>query len=440
MTEELPRPPDSGGAETLKLTLTKRPYTEITRRLDTQAFPDQPISTQGGLPCTVQNIEYMINELGIVVRFNVITKKVEIRIPGHSGSVENAANTALTEINSLTIRHGISIGQVPAIIELLADRNLYNPVQVWIDSRPWDGVDRLPEICATLVTAEDFPLAFKDTLIRKWLLAAAAAALKPSGFRCRGVLTLQGAQGLGKTSWVRKLVSDLALCAEVVKLDHHLDGGNKDSLLSAIAHWIVEIGELESSFKRDIARLKGFLTNDIDKIRKPYAKAEVEHGRRTVFCATVNSYDFLVDGTGNARFWTLPLIDVDHEHNIDTQQLFAQMAASLRAGDQWWLTDEEEVQLAYRNARHRAFSPVLELLQGVIDFDAQPGDDKVAKTATEVLKMAGVERPTNPQAKECGALLREHFGSPKRIRGRDKWQVPLRSNQDRDDWFDEFSD
>ncbi|WP_166675210.1 VapE domain-containing protein [Novosphingobium sp. PhB55] len=179
---------------------------------------------------------------------------------------------------------------------------------------------------------KEFPTDFRDLLVKKWLLSAVAAALKPYGFRCRGVLTLQGPQGLGKTSWGRNLVPDQALGAEVVRLDHHLDSNNKDSVLIAISHWIVEIGELESSFKRDVARLKGFLTQDIDKVRRPYAKEATEYRRRTVFFATVNSYDFLIDSTGNARFWTLPLVDVKHDHDIDMQQVFAQLAVELNGG------------------------------------------------------------------------------------------------------------
>ncbi len=375
----------------------------------------------GGLPLTVENLEHLLNEFKIIVRFNVITKKVEVLLPGHSGSVENAANTAITQVQSLATRHGMAIGMTQAILDLIADRNPYNPVQVWIDSKEWDGVDRLPDICSTLVTEEDFPIDFRDVLITKWLLSAVAAVLVPD-FRCRGVLTLLGPQGIGKTTFGRRLVSDKALAAEVIRLDHHLDSTNKDSVLIATSHWIVEIGELESSFKRDVARLKGFLTQDVDKVRRPYAKEATEYRRRTVFFATVNSYDFLIDGTGNARFWTLPLVAVNHDHGIDMQQVFAQLAIQVREGAEWWLSDEEEQRLAKLNARHRAFSPVLDILQGFIDFDA-PADTKTeALTATEILMKAGIDKPTNQQVKEGAALLREHLGAPKRIRGRDKYR------------------
>ena len=39
---------------------------------------------------------------------------------------------------------------------------------------------------------------------------------------------------------------------DCILLDHHLDGSNKDLIINAVMHWIVEIGELDFSFK-DVA-------------------------------------------------------------------------------------------------------------------------------------------------------------------------------------------
>ena len=55
--------------------------------------------------------------------------------------------------------------------------------------------------------------------------------------------------------------------------------------LAGITAWIVEIGELDSSFKKDVARLKGFLTRESDKLRPAYGKVTIHHPRRTVFAA-----------------------------------------------------------------------------------------------------------------------------------------------------------
>lgn len=212
----------------------------------------------------------------------------------------------------------------------------------------------------------------------------------------------------------------------MVKLDHHLDGG-KDSQIGAITNWLVEIGELDSSFRKDVARLKGFLTNDRDKVRRPYDKTEAEYQRRTVFMASVNQHDFLVDPTGNSRWWTLPCTAIDYEHGLDMQQLFAQLATLLEAGEQWWLTPEEEDQLEYRNSAHRSFSVVVDRLEAGLDLDPDSVVDPEARTASEVLIRVGFDHPTNQQAKECAAFLRTHFGGSKRIQGSQKWYVRFKS-------------
>lgn len=407
------------------LTANETPKPIRPQKLERTQFPD-PASGQGGPPATIENVDCLREQHGIVVRYNVIKKKTEIIIPDVEGATDNYDNNAITHLCSLAARHGMATGPIPAIIETIADRNPYNPVADWIRSEPWDGDDRLDAICATLVTVDEFPLDLKRTLIVKWLLSCVAAALMLRGIYSRGVLTLQGPQSIGKTSWCRSLIPIDWLRDLALKLDHHLDGNNKDSILGAIAHWIVEIGELDSSFKRDIARLKGFLTNDKDKIRRPYARVEAEYGRRTTFLATVNQADFLVDSTGNSRWWTIPVVEINYTHGIDMQQVFAQLAVQFEAGAQWWLTPAEERDLEAWNSRHRSFSLIEDLLADVVDWTVTDPALCRQATATEMLHCAGIERPTNPQAKECAAILRERLGEPKRINGRMKWRVPLR--------------
>ena len=264
----------------------------------------------------------------------------------------------------------------------------------------------------------------------RWLLSGVAAAMLPSGFKCRGVLTLQGAQGLGKTRWISSLVTDPMLRDEVIRLGHHIDARNKDDVISAVSHWIVEIGELDSSFKKDVAALKGFLTNDRDKLRRPYAKADSEYPRKTVFAATVNDHHFLVDTTGNTRFWVLPVIRIDYEHKVDMQQLFAQLAIDFQNGAQWWLTEPEQAQLETRNTEHRALSPVRDSLENCLDLDNRNATDLDAYTATELLNRIGIKNPGPTQVKECNAVLRELLGEPKRIRGANKWYIPFQKEED----------
>jgi len=410
-----------GSAAGLKIKVSNKAARPV--HLDVGSFPDAPTGRSDGPPSTVANVRHLLDSNGVTVRYNIIRKRTEISVPWLFGTTENSEAVSMTHILSLASQCGMPTGLVPSIVEAIGDENSYNPAADWVHSRPWDGVDRLPAFCATITPREGYPL---ELLMRAWMLSATAAAIMPDGFRCRGVLTLQGAQGIGKTSWGMKLINDERLGKQLIKTDHHLDAGNKDSQLGAIEHLIVEVGELESSLKRDISRLKGFLTNGTDKIRRPYGKAAVETQRRTVFYATVNASDFLIDPTGNARFWTIACERIDHDHNIVMQQVWAQCAVLLKEGERWWLTAEQEVLLERQNSLHRSFSLIRDLLVAIIDPDVTDTAACKAMTASEVLEAAGIEHPNNPQAKECASFLREWFGEPKRIHGRDKWRVPLR--------------
>nr|WP_232366723.1 virulence-associated E family protein [Alteripontixanthobacter muriae] len=303
----------------------------------------------------------------------------------------------------------------------LARRNPLNPVADWINSTPWDGQNRLSAFYATVTAQEDFPAHMRDRLLYRWMLSMVAAALATERFSGRGVLTFQGGQGIGKTRWLKRLVPE-PMTNEWIKLDHHLDGNNKDSLFGAITHWGVEIGELDSSFRKDIGRIKGTLTRDSDKLRLPYARSPIELDRRTVFAATVNEWNFLVDPTGNTRWWTIPVKKLDHMHEIDMQQVFAQLALDYHRNEQWWLTEAEQQLLESLNSHHHAVSVIEERIRERID---PLGKSPRFMTASKVLEAVGFRFPSNAQAKEAGAVLRSIYGPPKKIQGIMKWKVAL---------------
>lgn len=396
--------------------------------LNPSAFPHPAFKDDSGPPTTIQNVAFLLEKYHITVRYNVIKKKLEVLWPKQSGTTDNRDKVALTIICSLAALNRLNVGPIPAILEVLGDRNPHNPVADWIMSKPWDGVNRLEEFQNTLVVREDYPVPLRNVLIYRWLISAVATALMPSGFYGRGILTLQGAQSMGKTSWIRALVPDPILREQLIKLDHHLDAGNKDTIITAVSHWVVEIGELDSSLKKDIARLKGFITGDRDKLRKPYGRADSEYQRRTVFCASVNDHSFLVDPTGNTRFWTIPVTKINYQHSIDMQQLFAQIAVDFQKGEPWWLNRDEELLLEKFNNEHRAVSVIRERLMDALADEGQVKEVK-AYSASGVLRKIGFERPSNQQCKEAGSVLRELFGEPKKIQGTYKWRVPLKCDK-----------
>jgi putative DNA primase/helicase len=418
-------------SNTLTVQPQEKPTLDMSEKVPVEKFIDVDLNNQPMK--TMTNVAAMLTFYNITARYNVIKKDFEMIIPGQECCPDTAANTALTVLASLATLNGIYSGNFERFIFALASKNPFNPVMKFIESKPWDGKDRIKDLINTITTEEqNFVKYLKPILIIKWLLSCVAAASMPKGFSCRGVLVLQGAQGIGKTRWIASLIGDPTLREEVIKLDHHLDGNNKDSILNAIRHWVVEIGELDSTFKKDVARLKGFITNDSDKIRLPYDRRESEYPRRTVFAATVNASDFLVDPTGSSRWWTLPCIAINYEHKIDTQQLWAQVYVLLNKGGedaQWWLKTEEQELLEDCNGAHQIINAISDQLAACLDFDSSKTDWRKA-SATEVLQQIGIERPTNAHARDCGTYLRQELGEPNRSQGKNRWLTP--PNIDRD--------
>lgn len=400
------------------------PYSlDREKPLPPDEFPNPPQWGQRTVPTTIANVNHVLTRYGIRVWYDLVGKRIRFDIPGVKLSAESA-DAAMSEIVSLCALNGLQLGPLRDFIVAIADRNRVNPVKDWIKSRPWDGVDRFEALLGTITLADGYPPELLRVLLHRWLLSAVAAALMEEGFRSRGVLVFIGRQGIGKTAWQMRLVP-LELVSRFIKVDHLLDAHNKDSLIGAISHWIVELGELDSSFKKDVARLKGFLTAPFDKLRRPYGRDEIEYPRRTVFSATVNDRNFLVDTTGNSRFWTVEVKALDYQHDIDMQQLFAQLAVAFEAGERWWLDAQEEQMLDAQNRTYLAASVVRDRLEAFLSWQEGRSTEDRHMTATEVLEMIGFKNPGNAQVREAVPIFAERFGPRRKVRGKEGWKVPF---------------
>lgn len=388
-----------------------------------------PHLTDKGQPMnTVENLDYLMGEYGITARYNQVRKQVEVAVPGRSYTADNRANAALAEMTSICARNRMPQSMLADYIKLLADRNAYNPVCDWIKSKPWDGVQRVQQLLDTVQVAGDPTL--KDRLIYRWLVSAVAALFQPFGFTSHGVLVFTGEQGQGKTSWVKRLApSEMGVVLEGATLDPN----NKDTVVNAVSHWLVELGELDATFRKsDIARLKSFVTQAVDKLRRPYDRIESEYQRRTVFFASVNEGRYLVDDTGNRRWWTVPVIAINYRHGLDMQQVWAELLADFERGEQHWLTDDEQKSLNALNTDHEAVDPVEEMIARAFDWDALPGIGYRDMTASEALQAIGYDKPNKAQATHASKVLRKLTGKdPKRTKAGRFFNMPPRADERR---------
>jgi putative DNA primase/helicase len=263
----------------------------------------------------------------------------------------------------------------------------------------------------------------KEAMLHRWLISAVAAAFEPRGVSAHGVLVLQGEQYLGKTKWFKSLVpAELG----VIQDGLILRPDDRDSVKQAVSFWLVELGELDATFRKsDIAQLKAFLTRDRDTLRRAYAKLESHYARRTVFFASVNPRQFLHDPTGNRRYWTISCASIDHDHGLDMQQVWAEVyETAYRAGEGWLLTSNELSALNAHNKDYEVLDPIRERLLTRFDWQA---NDMLWRwmTATDIMLEIGFDRPTRADVTQCGQIVSElNGGKVRKSNGKRLSRVP----------------
>lgn len=424
-----PAPVPRGIADTLSKSKFPHPKLKMTKEGDLQVV---------GLKNTIENLAYMLREYGIVCRYNEMTRVREIYIPGAVFSKDNEVDRQLDFVYNLSVLNDMQFGRdwVSGALSSICEQDCYHPVKLWLKSKSWDKVSRLQQLIDTLEVDAEY-VEHRDAVVRKWLVSAVAAIysnLRKDKFE--GCLVLQGFQGKGKTSWFMALAP-----AEMRSIleGHTLDPNNKDSVFTLAGHWIAELGELDTTFsKAEIGRLKGFLSNTVDKLRRPYARGDSEMKRQTVLGASVNRPDFLIDDTGNRRWWTVPVTAVNFMHGIDMQQLWAEVKTLVDTGAAWHLSAKEVAMLNSVNEGFTAVTPLAELIPTVFDFEkrnlslvgmeAVESADTVRMTATQVVELFGMPRDRKTVA-EAGATLRKLTGKdPKKSNGLLVWTLQVRKD------------
>jgi len=382
-----------------------------------------PNMNEDGHPlCTRENLEVLLSRLGVTVRYNMISKGTEILIPESAFSRDNKDNAAIADILSECEKARMSTKYVPQLLLRIADANAYNPVATWVESVPWDGVSRLSRFYATVDCGGQIDQGLKESLMRKWLIQAVGAAFSPDGIAAQGVLTFTGPQNIGKTTWFNRLAPE---SLGVIYTGHTLDVRSKDSQLIALRFWIVELGEVDATFRKsDTAALKSFVTREVDLIRRPYAMTESTYGRRTVFGASVNDPLFLSDPTGNRRFWTIPAVAFFLDPQLNMQQLWAELLALYRGGERWYLSMNETATLEEHNEDFTMINPIDERISAGFAWTLLSESLQWA-TASEVLIRVGIKDPTPPQAKIAARALRKlNGGRSKKSNGRFLFAIP----------------
>lgn len=267
---------------------------------------------------------------------------------------------------------------VEEAIIAVARKRVVDPLLDYFRALRWDRKPRLDGWLSTYLGAPD------DNYTRavgpRWLISGVARALRP-GCKVDCVLTLEGPQGIRKSSALRALCPD-----DSMFYDDELDIGDKDAPQALRGKFIAEMAELSSASKARLEALKAFITRQTDTYRPSYGRQARDFPRRLIFAGSTNRDVYLVDDE-NRRFWPVKCatIDVDALRR-DRDQLWAEALVRFKAGEKWYVDTPELAALCGNETEERRQRDPWE--EPVARWLATKLDDPRGVTTTDVLEDA----------------------------------------------------
>lgn len=354
----------------------------------------------------MENIISVLKHYNYEIKYNEILRKIFVYRNGKF--INEIGDDTIYEIKDKCIIHKLNIPpqQIKPQLYRIGIQNTFNPVRDYLleCKSKWDGKSRLNELYETL-KCDETSEKFKEKYIRKMLVTGVHLILSEHVTHAEGVLTLAGDQGIGKTSWFKnlmpkKFINDEKQMYFVEGKD--LDLKKKDSLMECTSAWMLELGEVSSTFKKtEQDDLKNFITRPTDRFRVPYGTGSKDYRRNTFFCATVNDREFLSDDTGNRRWWVLYCIAINYKHNIDMDAIWGEAVYLWETGKETnYFTLEEQKEMNEYNSRFETLDNTTLLIMSYFNFN---NEIRYWMKASDVFEILG--RPTNFNTKKLGIAL-----------------------------------
>lgn len=236
------------------------------------------------------------------------------------------------------------------LVDAAAAEHRFHPVRDWLETLAWDGVPRLSTWMTDILGAAPTP--FVQVVSRKALIQMVARAYEP-GCLAKSAVVLEGDQDEQKSTATRELVPNPTWWTDQLPADL----SDKDASQALRGIWSMELPELVSKKRSDVDAVKAYLSRLFDRYRPSFGRRTIRVARSCVFWGTTNEDAYLVDATGNVRWWP---VRVGVVHKIDIEklkelraQLFAEAVVAYKAKEPWWLTTEEEKAMARQETETR---------------------------------------------------------------------------------------
>ena len=307
-------------------------------------------------PTQIDRLELFLSTR-YVFRHNIVSGKLEFQYFGKKKwNVMNdfIENSMLRECLKGRIKTNLS-----SLRNLLYSDfcELFNPFEDYFFNLPTydEKNDYITELANTITTTKQD---LWQQCFKKWLVALVGCVLDDKVIN-HTVIVFSGKQGLGKTTWVEKLVPK--------QLKEYLFSGtinpnNKDTLVQLAECMLINLDELENLNRSEIGSLKEIITKTQIRMRKAYGHNNETMPRRASFAGSVNTAQFLNDSTGSRRFLCFELEGIKYQHDVDINMAFSQALFLFKSGFRFWFDQEEIKSITENNEQYQLHSPEEELL------------------------------------------------------------------------------
>ena len=300
-------------------------------------------------------------------RRNVLNGKVEFTTLNDDGQPADYRPLTQEALNSIVLRakrEEVCEGSPKTdIVEYVHSEEvpIYNPVDEFLNGLPvWDGKNHVAALFSRLPGISSEQLAF----LAVWMRSTVAHWLQMDtlhGNEC--VPTLIGAQGCGKTTFLRRL---LPQHLRPYYLDH-LNLSNKfDKEMALTNNLLVNLDELDAIRPSQHAELKQTLSKSKVNGRPIFGRTQADRPRYASFVATTNNPHPLTDATGSRRYICLTIPKgqlIDNTGDIDYQQLYAQVVYELRElKAPYWFNNDEVARIQELNLEYMAQKDMTEMI------------------------------------------------------------------------------
>lgn len=307
-------------------------------------------------PSYIDKLEMFLNNR-YNFRYNTVLGKLEfktLKAYKYRPMTDFTENSILREILKAKVKCSIN-----SLRNLLHSDycEMFDPFEMYFENLPKneEEIDYIQQLADTVTTTKQD---LWRTCFKKWFVAMVACVLDEKQIN-QTVIVFSGKQGLGKTTWIEKLMPK--------QLKEYIFSGtinpsNKDTLIHLAECMLINLDELENLNKTEIGSLKEIITKTHIRMRKAYGHNNENMPRRASFAGSVNTAQFLNDTTGSRRFLCFEVENIEYTHNIDVNKVYAQAVSLYKSEFRHWFNQEEIKEINANNEQYQLRSPEEELL------------------------------------------------------------------------------